>query len=538
MPPLSRQDTRQSILSWWSDSNPGLHGATINLHAVTKPLLKAMYHRQALSFIKQSRGVPLSSEVLSTFSSYLPLNYVSSSTKVAILAELLNRAEVEDDDTRRAIFGSPVWAQVPHLLASPDTDVLDLASRLLYLWDFGMNNGSMEQVLIFHAVRRTDVSNAIDAALTLELKHRRKGSFTILLLGQEQSGKSTFLKSLQLLLAPQAFQAQAEAWRPIIHLNLVRSVNFVLSLLDDDAQSLVSDGRALSDHLRRLSTGLGPLQQVEEMLSNRIAGFRRPSERSQAGPYHPAKVFEISVPSGSGLSAFLRFHRGSTKVEELQTGRILSACAGDIMTLWDEPEVQQRLQDRKITLQDQSGFFLDEVQRICQEDYIPTLDDILRARVHDVGVTEHFIEMEDADNKYPKIWTVYEMDGSIGQRATWAQFFDNVHAMIFLAPVSAFDETLAEDHTVNRLADSFKLWKTICNNQLLKSVAFILILNKVDILTRKIQSGVQFAQYVTSYGNKPNELREIVRYVSNKFAKINTRSARQGGLYCHATSAL
>lgn len=35
--------------------------------------------------------------------------------------------------------------------------------------------------------------------------------------------------------------------------------------------------------------------------------------------------------------------------------------------------------------------------------------------------------------------------------AAWVPFFDNMNAIIFLAPISAFDEVLAEDPSVNRL---------------------------------------------------------------------------------------
>lgn len=35
--------------------------------------------------------------------------------------------------------------------------------------------------------------------------------------------------------------------------------------------------------------------------------------------------------------------------------------------------------------------------------------------------------------------------------ATWVPFFDDVDAIIFLAPISAFDQVLTEDKTVNRL---------------------------------------------------------------------------------------
>jgi hypothetical protein len=74
MPPLTRQDTRTSVFSWRSDSNPLLKGPTINLHAVAKPLMKFMYHRQALAleFIGKNQDSPLSMTKLEIYSSYFP----------------------------------------------------------------------------------------------------------------------------------------------------------------------------------------------------------------------------------------------------------------------------------------------------------------------------------------------------------------------------------------------------------------------------------------------------------------------------------
>jgi hypothetical protein len=72
MPPLTRQETHMSIYSWWSDSNPLLKGPTINLHAVAKPLMKLMYHRQAMELIRKNRGTQLSTAMLETYLSYFP----------------------------------------------------------------------------------------------------------------------------------------------------------------------------------------------------------------------------------------------------------------------------------------------------------------------------------------------------------------------------------------------------------------------------------------------------------------------------------
>ncbi|KAF7331072.1 hypothetical protein MVEN_02447500 [Mycena venus] len=128
MNPLTRQDTPPSIHSWWSDSNPGLRGPTVNLHAAAKPLMKFMYHRQTLEFIRKNRGSPLSKDVLETYSSYLPWDFVSRGTKIAILSELANRTD--SDVEARAVVDSPVLEHITRMLRSPDTQLRG-ASRML-----------------------------------------------------------------------------------------------------------------------------------------------------------------------------------------------------------------------------------------------------------------------------------------------------------------------------------------------------------------------------------------------------------------------
>lgn len=80
-----------------------------------------------------------------------------------------------------------------------------------------------------------------------------------------------------------------------------------------------------------------------------------------------------------------------------------------------------------------------------------------------------------------------------------------VNAIIFLAPISGFDQVLAEDRSVNRLEDSVLLWKMICANKLLANVELVLFLNKCDILEKKLRAGVKLAKYVKSYGGRGNE---------------------------------
>ncbi|KAJ7752195.1 hypothetical protein DFH07DRAFT_522715 [Mycena maculata] len=120
MLPLTRPQTHGSVHSWWSDSNPGLQGPTMNLHAAAKPLMKLMYDRQALGFIQKNRGIPLSNKTMETFSSYLLWKYVSPSTKASILSELKTRASSEAD-VHTILKDSVVLHQITELAGSTNT---------------------------------------------------------------------------------------------------------------------------------------------------------------------------------------------------------------------------------------------------------------------------------------------------------------------------------------------------------------------------------------------------------------------------------
>ena len=74
-----------------------------------------------------------------------------------------------------------------------------------------------------------------------------------------------------------------------------------------------------------------------------------------------------------------------------------------------------------------------------------------------------------------------------------------MNAILFLAPVSAFDQRLEEEPKIYRIEDSMLLWREICRNKLLVHVDLILFLNKVDLLIKKLESGIHLNKYLIQY---------------------------------------
>lgn len=119
---------------------------------------------------------------------------------------------------------------------------------------------------------------------------------------------------------------------------------------------------------------------------------------------------------------------------------------------------------------------------------------------HDGHATDLLSVGKQAGNE----WQIYDVGGSRSSRAAWAPFFDDVDAIIFLAPINVFDEKLLEDNRTNRLQDSYELWKQVISNKVLARTQIILFLNKYDLLVKKLGRGVKVRDYISSYGQREN----------------------------------
>ncbi|TFK21077.1 G-alpha-domain-containing protein [Coprinopsis marcescibilis] len=225
---------------------------------------------------------------------------------------------------------------------------------------------------------------------------------------------------------------------------------------------------------------------------------------------------------------------------------VISNCKDDIRSLWVDEIIRTVLKKRKIRLEDSAGFFLDDLDRIASPAYVPSSDDVVRARLRTLGVQEYRIKV---DQKSPGSnilagalgsteWLLYDVGGSRTLRHAWLPYFENINAIIFLAPVSCFDERLLEDSRINRLEDSFLLWRTICSSKLLTGTSLILFMNKCDLLKRKLKNGVRVKTYLPSFGDRPNDAGTVVKYLKEKFRDIVKTNAPEGGrvAYYYATS--
>ncbi|KAH9956854.1 guanine nucleotide binding protein, alpha subunit [Russula dissimulans] len=341
-----------------------------------------------------------------------------------------------------------------------------------------------------------------------------------MLLGQAESGKSTLQKQFQLYHASPALDRERPSWRPIVYFNAIKAVRTILDELDWDFTTHANrEEEAYIDsnwpiQISRIRHKLLPLVTIEDNLASELSGGVTVAG-GRSGVYVRAGWQSVVTSTRSWPLADLQSGASSGQgVVATMASRLLAELQYDVAELWQHPAVKTLLRMRRLRLEESAAFFLDEIHRLAEADYLPTTDDILHVRLQTLGVTEHAFDINVGGNH-------------IRQRHAWVPYFEDATAIIFLAPISAFDQYLEEDPRTNRIDDSLQLFTTTCSNKLLKNSTMVLMLNKTDILRKKLQAGVMVKRYITSYGERENRFEDVAEYFRAHFAQVHKRKGVQ-----------
>jgi len=210
------------------------------------------------------------------------------------------------------------------------------------------------------------------------------------------------------------------------------------------------------------------------------------------------------------------------------TGNITTAIASDVKTLWNDSGIQKvYLKQNEFQLNDSAKYYFDGIDRLAAEDYIPTEQDVLRSRAKTTGIIETEFTVEDTHFK------MVDVGGQRSERKKWMHCFQDVTAVIFCVALSEYDQKLYEDDETNRMHESLKLFKEICNSRWFIDTSMILFLNKRDLFEDKIKRvdlKITFDDYQggCNYDN-------AVAYIKDKFLQQNENPRKY--IYPHVTCA-
>lgn len=196
------------------------------------------------------------------------------------------------------------------------------------------------------------------------------------------------------------------------------------------------------------------------------------------------------------------------------SGTLTAQMADDIKRLWADKGVQAMYERRaEYQLNDSTQYYFDAIDRIARDDYVPTEQDVLRSRAKTTGIIETEFEVDGVK------FRMCDVGGQRSERKKWMHCFQDVTACIFCVALSEYNLTLYEDGKTNRMHESVKLFKEICNSKWFVDTAMILFLNKKDLFAEKIAT-IDLTCCFEDYKGGC-DYNKAVQYIQEKFMAQN-----------------
>ncbi|XP_076816388.1 guanine nucleotide-binding protein subunit alpha-14-like [Clavelina lepadiformis] len=222
------------------------------------------------------------------------------------------------------------------------------------------------------------ISREIEKQLSKDKKEARS-QVKLLVLGAAESGKSTFIKQMRIIHGKGYSKEEKQGYTSLIHQNINVSVKVLAMAMEN----------------------LGvPYEKVE----NQEIG---------------EKFIDMSRDDESNL--------------DLVKGV-------EIQKFWDDKGIQMcYLRRNEFHLYDSASYYLNNITRICEESFIPNLQDVLRTRLPTSGIIEYLFDVDRF------VFGIVDVGGQKSERRKWIHCFENVTSIIFLAALSEYDQTIPSE---------------------------------------------------------------------------------------------
>ncbi|XP_039071573.1 guanine nucleotide-binding protein alpha-1 subunit-like [Hibiscus syriacus] len=304
-------------------------------------------------------------------------------------------------------------------------------------------------------------------------KHIQK----LLLLGAGESGKSTIFKQIKLLFQTGFDEEELKSYISVIQANIYQTIK----ILYDGSKEVAQNEADSSKYV--LSS------------ENKVIG---------------EKLSEIG--------------------SRLDCPRLNGELAQEIETLWKDSAIQETYtRGNELQVPDCTHYFMENLQRLSDANYIPTKEDVLYARVRTTGIVEIQFSSVGENKKSGEVYRLFDVGGQRNERRKWIHLFEGVTAVIFCAEISEYDQTLFKDEQKNQMMETKELFDWVLKQPCFEKTSFMLFLNKFDIFEKKVlKVPLNVCQWFKDYqsvSTGKQEIEHAYEFVKKKFEELYFQSS-------------
>lgn len=259
----------------------------------------------------------------------------------------------------------------------------------------------------------------------------------ILALGAGESGKSTFLKHLEIIYGGGITEDQRAEIRTTIRETVISDMKNLIAALHKSDKKVES----------ALDTSIKLVEEIpvaEDELTEDVAN----------------SIYDLW---------------GEQPIKELYHDIV-----NNIFTPNETAETKNKT-NTDTTMSEFADYFFTNVERIADKNYSPTNEDILKMRKRTIGSSSYYYNFNTTNV------TLIDVGGQKVERYKWQPLYEHADYLIFIASLSDFDQNLWEEQSIRRTQDSLILFSQIAGAEVFQDVPIFLILNKVDAFEKKLK---------------------------------------------------
>ncbi|OCH93428.1 G-protein alpha subunit [Obba rivulosa] len=184
-----------------------------------------------------------------------------------------------------------------------------------------------------------------------------------------------------------------------------------------------------------------------------------------------------------------------------------------IYELWQDAIIPKLMDhSSQFYLMDNADYFFTEALRIGRPDYVPTVEDVLRAREKSAGIKETRF------NQGLLSIRIIDVSGQRSEQKKWIHCFEGVTSILFCADLSDYDGQILLQPDC-RMHDSLRLFDSVINSRWFRRASIILLLTKIDVFKSKLPK-VPLEKCFPEYTGGA-DIQKALKYILWRFMQTN-----------------